>query len=221
MWSKPSEWAASLLQFILPAVIFSMTIPRRRKLEVFDKLFDFDINREVLRVVPSFLGAGLIVTIDTLLWVFIIFAGAGPMLVGGIHEAVLDGRIVMHLNDHIFTSNPNNLQWLSETHKAQLLLAVVSGNLDLNIGNVETELRSVIVWNNSNPHDPLTQRKKTTSLTCLLNMMTSQYSFGSIVGAPVLFYIGAFLYGVTELSGNKGDNDTARKRSIFFILNST
>jgi len=43
----------------------------------------------------------------------------------------------------------------------------------------------------------------------LKSMLQSQYSFGSVVGAPVLFYIGAFVYTLVGLSANKGDNDTA------------
>ena len=43
----------------------------------------------------------------------------------------------------------------------------------------------------------------------LQHMLQSQNSFGSIVGAPVLFYIGAFVYTLVGLSANKGDNDTA------------
>jgi hypothetical protein len=34
----PNQWAAPLVQFILPSVIFSMTIPRRKKIE-FDFIF--------------------------------------------------------------------------------------------------------------------------------------------------------------------------------------
>lgn len=36
--SAPNEWAAPLVQFILPSVIFSMSVPRRKKIE-FDYVF--------------------------------------------------------------------------------------------------------------------------------------------------------------------------------------
>jgi hypothetical protein len=39
--------------------------------------------------------------------------------------------------------------------------------------------------------------------------MYAQYSFGSAVGAPVLFYIGAFIYQVISLKKNPGNNDSA------------
>jgi len=41
--SQPNEWAAPLMQFLLPCVILSMTIPRRKKIED-DYLFDWEIR---------------------------------------------------------------------------------------------------------------------------------------------------------------------------------
>lgn len=129
------------------------------------------------------------------------------MLVGGIHEAEIDRRIVGILkNLQVDPADNRRTLSVSAADKTELLLSVVSGNLDLNIGCVERELKAVISFQGSR-----TARQKTRSLTSLLNMMASQYSFGSVVGAPVLFYIGAFVYAVIDLSGNLGDNDTARK----------
>ncbi|XXG95007.1 hypothetical protein Hte_001267 [Hypoxylon texense] len=45
-----------------------------------------------------------------------------------------------------------------------------------------------------------------TKLKALLN---SQASFGSTVGAPVLFFVGGFVYTVLDSDNNLGDNDTA------------
>lgn len=210
--TKPSEWATPLIQFILPAVIFSMTIPRQRKLEAPDGFFNFDITKwtNLLQLLVSLVCAGIIVGVDTLVWVFGIFAGAGPMLVGGIHEAEIDRRIVGLLNSReADPANTSRTLFVSDADKTELLLSVVSGNLDLNIGRVERELKTVISLDSNR-----TASQKTKSLTSLLNMMASQYSFGSVVGAPVLFYIGAFVYAVIDLSGNQGDNDTARKLSF-------
>jgi hypothetical protein len=38
---SPDEWAGVLINFILPSVIFSMTIPRRKKIE-FNYWFEFE-----------------------------------------------------------------------------------------------------------------------------------------------------------------------------------
>lgn len=210
---KPSEWAVPMLQYILPAVIFSMTIPRRHKLEVPDKLFDYEFDKwtNLVRLCISVVLAGIIVAVDTVTWVFVIFSGAGPMLVGGLHEAFLDRRIVVHLNILQFNSSRHSeTLTLSDADKAELLLCVISGNLDSNIGSPETQLKSAIGLGLLGTV-PRTHEQISRSLTSLLSMMASQTSFGSVVGAPVLFYLGAFIYGVTGLETNKGDNDTSRE----------
>jgi hypothetical protein len=43
----------------------------------------------------------------------------------------------------------------------------------------------------------------------LLGLMTSQYDFGAIAGAPVLFYLGAFVYTILDLNNNRSDEDAA------------
>ena len=45
--------------------------------------------------------------------------------------------------------------------------------------------------------------------TRLRAMLACQYSFGSIVGAPVVFYLGSFIYALIEIRGSLGDNDTS------------
>jgi hypothetical protein len=45
--------------------------------------------------------------------------------------------------------------------------------------------------------------------TRLKSMLACQYSFGSTVGAPVVFYIGSFIYAVLEIKSQLGDNDTS------------
>jgi hypothetical protein len=304
--NKPNSWAAPILQYILPVVIFSMTIPRRQKWEVKDWWFDFELNRVegILRAILSLFWAGLVVIADMTVWVFVIFVGAGPMLVGGIHEAVLDYTVVQHLEDsqrvprleyeehgRIIREDSNFLH-LSEEDKVELMLAILSGNLDMNVGNPQKILRGVIglpqaapnVQIETDPSQPLLKvrasssgrgperrsisrtsspRANSTGATGLgvferdgrridgsgdgsstvagsttvdpagqgrdqevaafrerrmkldvaemrlTSMLQSQYSFGSVVGAPVLFYIGAFIYTLVGLSANIGDNDTA------------
>ena len=318
--SKPNSWAALILQYILPVVIFSMTIPRGQKWEVKDWWFDFELNHVegILRAIVSLFWAGTVVIADMTVWVFFIFVLAGPMLVGGIHEAVLDYTIVQHLEDTEHTRKQvydesggliredSVFRHLSEEDKVELLFAVLSGNLDRTVGEPQNILRGVIGLPQAAPYVPTDRRKsryspgkgaitsgkaserKSATLarpslesagstgatgpalnksdggrldnsgngsstavvsnaqqpaTALPSPMTqgaasqkrehkpvsiqerrtrldiaemrlqymlqSQYSFGSIVGAPVLFYIGAFIYNLVGLSANKGDNATA------------
>jgi hypothetical protein len=42
--------------------------------------------------------------------------------------------------------------------------------------------------------------------TRLKSMLACQYSFGSTIGAPVVFYIGSFIYTVLEIRSLLGDN---------------
>ncbi len=43
----------------------------------------------------------------------------------------------------------------------------------------------------------------------LQSMLACQYSFGSTVGAAVIFYIGSFVYAIIEIKADLGDNDAA------------
>jgi len=95
--SDLQQWAAPLVQFILPSVIFSMMVPRRKKIE-FSSLFDFPRITQratstrypwffsLLRLSTSlFLSIVIMlpVIIDTALWIVTIGIGAATMLVGG------------------------------------------------------------------------------------------------------------------------------------------
>lgn len=210
-WGSPSEWATPIIQYILPSVIFSMTIPRRHKLEVPSWAFTYKFrNRNILRIMGSIFWAGCIVTMDTFVWIFTIFALAGPMLVGGLHEATLDRKIVMKLNDHKLDGLKALL--LSPADKGDLLLAVICGNLDLNIGSPQEHVQTAIGLRPGRiPLLRATSEQSTQSLTNMMCILNAQSSFGSTVGAAVLFYLAAFVYTVVGLQANKGDNDTSRK----------
>ena len=97
-------WATPLIQYILPAVIFSMTIPRRLVLKPHRWLFDFRLNymNDWLKALFSLVVAGLIVTIDTALWVFIIMIAPGPFIFSGLLEVLLDYSVIRYLkSSHI------------------------------------------------------------------------------------------------------------------------
>ncbi|KAK3682405.1 hypothetical protein B0T22DRAFT_471000 [Podospora appendiculata] len=100
--STPEQWAAPLVQFLLPSVIFSMNIPRRL----------FFVSSDMLRrlIPPSRHGLGhilvsatmaafalLCVTLDTIIWVMTIMGMAGPMTAAGLHEALLDHKCMRAL----------------------------------------------------------------------------------------------------------------------------
>lgn len=77
---------------------------------------------------PAFLGAlgaGLIVLLDTTIWLSMCFAFAGPMILGGLYEAVLDNRILEFLREKIQN------QRLTLDMRCRCLMLILIGNLDL------------------------------------------------------------------------------------------
>jgi hypothetical protein len=89
-FGTPSEWAAPLVSFILPSIIFSMTIPRRKKID-FNYQFEFEWPRHATRYprvndnlqllcsLLCFMVLLIPVTIDTVIWISVIVVGAGNM----------------------------------------------------------------------------------------------------------------------------------------------
>jgi hypothetical protein len=116
---KPSEsstWAAPVVQFILPSIIFSMSIPRRRM---------FTVRFEIGSGFWSFLAGcalAFLTAVDTIISVATILVLAGPLMVSGLTEAVLDFGILLALK--------NRLE-LSQGSKLRLITTVVCGNLVL------------------------------------------------------------------------------------------
>ena len=209
--SKLNQWVSPLVGFLVPAVVFCLAIPRRRKLHIPDKLFDVPLNKITsnFRTPLIALCAAALVTVDTITWLMAIFALSGPILVGGIYEAFLDSRILSFVQDKIKYSR------LTIADRAHLLYSILVGNLDMLTvpegdaeehtawAHVDTflvlQLRSQLV------DDHYVQETKTR----LRTMLSAQYSFGVTVGAPVIFFCGSFIYTLVDNFSNLGDNDTS------------
>ena len=215
--SQPSEWAAPLVNFILPSVIFSMTIPRRKKIE-FDYLFDWRrrltkrrrwlwVNNFV-QLALSMICFSIIlipVFIDTIVWISVIIVGAGNMLIGGLYEAHLDYRIVKYVED-ISRSRSAPVPDENElTITRELLVTIAAGNLKLDKGSPEDTIQKSITI--PGVGDPSEGAEKGRSR--LLNLLGAQMSFGSAVGSPVLFYLGAFVYTILDLRNDPSSQDAA------------
>lgn len=115
--------------FLLPAVIFCLSVPRRRKLHVLRNFFVADLAG-IKSYLPAFfgaVGAMAIVTLDTMLWLSVCFALAGPMILSGLYEALLDSRLI----DYVREKGDNGR--LTLDMKCRLLMMVLIGNLDLAI----------------------------------------------------------------------------------------
>lgn len=218
-WSKPGQWAAPLVQFILPSLIFSMVIPRQQKIELGTLAsikFHVAQHRAWIRwilhllnliifAVKSILLLPIVFVVDNVVWMIIILSGAGPMLIGGLYEAVVDSRLIEHMR-----SQRHSHDGLDTQQKIKLLTTLVSGNLILDIGEPQETLAERLSMVEE-PDRPATEDERETQLemikTKLLCMMSTQISFGSAVGAPVVFYLGQFVFTILDLLNKRGDQD--------------
>jgi hypothetical protein len=211
--SIPSEWAAPLVQFILPSVIFSMTIPRRKKIE-YDYLFDWPrhvttkvrwlwVNSflELMISVCLFLVIMIPVIVDTIVWISVIVVGAGNMLISGLYEAHLDYRLVKYLRN----MSDSDTDEANLAVRRELLVTIASGNLLLEKGDPQVAIINSITI--PRPAHPPSAHEKSRSR--LLNLLGAQSSFGGAVGSPVLFYLGAFVYTILDLRTNPSSQDAA------------
>jgi hypothetical protein len=249
-----NQWIGPLVGFILPAVIFCLVVPRRRKLELSHKFFDARMD-----TLPGWVfgtGAGIIaaflVSVDTMIWLSTCLACAGPMILSGVYEAFLDSRIL-----HFVQHKP-----LTVDMRARLLYTILIGNLDL-IDKSRKDQRADLQKSGyqyvgtdqyQHPHhahiqqpgqdspwihieqavnplkiypgarqwplkngqmvefairDAQYQTCLTQTKTHLKSMLNCQYSFGSTIGAPVVFFAGAFIYSLADVLSRLGDDDTA------------
>ena len=261
-WGSPSEWAAPIMQFLLPSIIFSMSIPRHLRFastDIIEKALIPDNTRQVQRVLRSLLlllPAMLFAALDIVIWIILIMSMAGPMMVAGLHEAMLDFKTLSALVAGKSEPPGGDDAMEQLTTDVELLVAIVSGNLRL--GDADLEPSSAIVEaltgpkqenqenreNQENQERQENQEKQekeeeeeaaalpavkperrqaepgtkhprfSPSLVLqiperLAHLVTSQLPFGAMVGAPVVFYLGAFIYTVLDLLENPSDQDRA------------
>lgn len=146
------QWVGPLVQFILPSLAFCLNIPRHRKLAIPHIVF-----RAHPRNIVGFatywirlLGAVLLMTADTMVWLSICFAFAGPMLLSTVYEFVLDRKVLE------FLCPPDKCGkriTIPGKLKAQLLLAVVVGNVRIS-NNEEGRRPSARREGSYGSHDP-------------------------------------------------------------------
>ena len=121
-----TEWAQPLVAFIMPAVVFCLSVPRRRRLTVPVWLFQkrYGMLAEGVSLLYRVPIASAIVTLDIILWIIVIISLSGPFLLSGLYEALLDVRIMRFLESRMQSNG------LTIRQRAHLLLIVPLGNLD-------------------------------------------------------------------------------------------
>ncbi|KAL1851729.1 hypothetical protein Daus18300_012414 [Diaporthe australafricana] len=120
-------WLQPLSGFLLPAVVFCLSVPRRRKIHVFREFFVADLAG-IKSYVPAFfgaVGAMVIVALDTILWLSICWGLSAPMILSGLYEALLDSRVIDFVREKMKSRN------LTLDMRCRLLMLVLIGNLDL------------------------------------------------------------------------------------------
>lgn len=134
--SKLTQWVGPLVQFIIPSLAFCLNVPRARKLAIPDAIFLE--NRGTLlgffTYVPKLLYAMFLTTADTFIWLSVCFAYAGPMLLSAVYEYLLDRKVLEFLSPEKNKKLASGRPVISRRLRAQLLLAVVVGNLRLPTG---------------------------------------------------------------------------------------
>jgi hypothetical protein len=127
VFSTPREWIGPMVGFILPCLVFCLSIPRRRKLLVGSMWFIAEPNHTFAFFTTPLraTAAAILVSIDTLIWLCICFAAAGPMVLSGIYEAFLDSRILSVLQKSLDSGS------LTMQMRARLLLIILVGNFDM------------------------------------------------------------------------------------------
>lgn len=250
-WSvtKPNDfdnWLRPLVSFILPSLVFCLNIPRRRTLGLPQKFFtagQLSLHQLVLFAIKMPLAA-VIVAVDLLLWLSVIFSLAGPILMSGLYEAILDMKILHFVETRIGRAG------LSVRERAHLLLVVLIGNLDCELAwepsnrfvqdlpddsllerfgrrRSSAATAALFQWNLNTiqgdqpvngpglPHQapgvhpanyPEDQQARINRVKYKLSaMLDSQPKFAITVGAPILFYIGSFIYSVFDVNKNLGE----------------
>ncbi|KAK9778449.1 hypothetical protein SCAR479_04851 [Seiridium cardinale] len=201
-----SQWIGPLVGFILPCIAFCLNIPRSSKMGIPSMVFrprpnhTMGLITSVLRFPPAL----FIVTLDTVIWLSICFAFAGPMLLSGLYEAYLDHRLLTVLDQRVRIDSRNTPK-LTVGMRARLLSIILIGNIKMKSSGHVAEIDSLIGGiGPSTPSVHITEVKAR-----LQALLASQTSFGSAVGAPVVFFVGAFIYNLIDIRSKLGDNDTA------------
>ena len=203
--SNSNAWALPLVTFILAAVIFSMTIPRR--------LSTHAPHLKLYYAILSLILDAVLLTLDTAFWVFAIMIATGPFILSGLLEIIIDFKVTGFVKS-------SHESIVSESEKVELLIAVLAGNLSLEAAPSDSGGRPrEHTWDPVDPQRELREHFNLTNASIddrrefsvrLRAILDSQVSFSTTVGAPVLLYIGSFIYSIVSLSATEGDADTAR-----------
>ncbi|KAI0021081.1 hypothetical protein F4780DRAFT_770484 [Xylariomycetidae sp. FL0641] len=237
-FDKMRQWVGPLVQFIIPSLAFCTNVPRTRKLCIPDVVFKAHPRSMVgfCSYWVRLLGALLLMTLDTFAWLSICFAFAGPMLLSAVFEYALDRKVLEFLSPP--KGKPPQItprlraQLLLAVVVGNIRMATVERNGNGPNGRHDSVMADSEsgggVCSHKMVHNSIWKRimvmvdeyeeqratvgvreDAVTLPTKLKALLNCQASFGSTVGAPILFFVGGFVYTVIDSENTLGDNDTA------------
>jgi hypothetical protein len=176
-----------LVGFLLPALIFVLSIPRAQKFRMprGERHFDRNIFLSFGWLVLIF----FLVAIEVLLWIIIVFSLAGPMMAGAMDKGIKDLRILRKVKKG--SLKPQQTRYA--------LALTMIGTFEPSPGQLAEKVITDICYA---PTATEAQDK-------LHQLLNRQGLYGIQVGAPVVFYLGAYAYALFDASSRLGDNDTA------------
>ncbi|KAI1329553.1 hypothetical protein F5Y16DRAFT_365442 [Xylariaceae sp. FL0255] len=181
----------------------------------------------------------ILMTLDTFVCLSICFAVAGPMLLSAVYEYALDRKVLEFLSPPKGESPKIPMRLRAQLLIAVVVgnIRMATKEKALNIvnhilhdsaagGDLESKSRTRIIsprllhnsiWKRvmTMVDDYETVRSDGTHTqvvslpTKLKSLLNSQASFGSTIGAPILFFVGGFIYTVIDSESSLGDNDTS------------
>jgi hypothetical protein len=190
------KWVQQILAYTLPAAIFCSNIPRRRQITIPRQYFPRLNFLSLLSLFYRIPIATILAILDTTIWLIVVFCLAGPMMLSGVYESVLDYKILRQLSS---TKNQARITFRQRCHLALILLI---GNLDHDYAwddsvSAVAGLPNVRVATVQT--DPAMGRK-------IRMLLQAQQNFGSVIGIGVLFFITSFVYACLDLQGKFGNS---------------
>ncbi|KAG8534083.1 uncharacterized protein KY384_000926 [Bacidia gigantensis] len=169
-----------------------MTIPRR-------------LGADIPRLSPkwtllSLLLDVVLLTLDTTAWVLTIMIAPAPFILSGLLEVIIDYKVTRCTTIH------QPISRLPPRERVQLLTAVLAGNLAIEGVPVNPQRELDGELNVTKHGDAVDEETKVR----LCSMLDCQFPFGAAVGAPILLYIGSFIFSLVSLAGTLGDKGAAR-----------
>ncbi|KAG9234213.1 hypothetical protein BJ875DRAFT_484421 [Amylocarpus encephaloides] len=229
-WQKSSnsdlnQWVQPFVGFILPSAVFCLSVPRRSILTISNGLFINHFEELPVKLLElrnsirskekarsnmtSFFDVSILAILN--LGVYLIFAFIMAVFRAAIAAAISLANTVVGGG----TDSEDEVLDAVFHKRVHELYALLVGNLTLpttveggKYGNVWTDVKLLVDGPKLKQKNEIKKYKEVTRER-LKALLDCQASFGVVIGAPIVFFVGSFLYSIFENLNNVGDNDTS------------